>query len=46
VHEQVVHGLDVFGEESHGSHPFWFREHDSAALSLPERRYVRLRIQR
>src|ERR1700730_3160916 len=24
---------------------FWFREHDSAAVSLPERRYVRLRIQ-
>jgi hypothetical protein len=26
VHEQVVHGLDVFGEESHRTDPFSFRE--------------------
>ena len=33
VHEQIVHGFDVFSEESHYSHPFWFREHSSAARS-------------
>jgi hypothetical protein len=37
VHEQVVHGLDVFGEESHCSDPFWFREHNGAACSPPPR---------
>jgi hypothetical protein len=29
MHEQIVHGFDVFGEESHGG-SFLLREHDSA----------------
>jgi hypothetical protein len=31
MQEQVVHGFDVSGKESHCSDPFWFREHDRAA---------------
>src|SRR6476660_7907953 len=32
VHEQVVHGLDVSGKESHFSHPFLFWEHTARAV--------------
>jgi hypothetical protein len=32
VHEQVVHGLDVSGKESHFSHPFLFWEHTAQAV--------------
>ena len=34
MHEQVVHGLDVFGEESHRKGPF-FRKQDSAGFLAP-----------
>src|SRR6266704_1138725 len=43
VDEQIVHGFDVFGEESHRMFPFFFAEPERGVLS-PLRRYVRLLV--
>ena len=46
VHEQVVHRLDVFREQSHRSDPRWFREHVTAPAWTKSRLFCRVRLLR
>jgi hypothetical protein len=45
MHEQIVHGLNVFGKKSHCADP-WLMEHTRAKAFTPGRRYVRWLVQR